>query len=115
MLDFSDGNVQHHAENNVIGNVIWQRYKSNHKAEEVMIKLVVENFDFQISNLKSQKRFWVKTPYTLPYKWLGYFYNKYQWVVKSDVAGLSKLTETFHKVYPQKPISKDELSQWERK
>ena len=28
--------------------------KSDRKAEEVMIELVVENFDFQISNLKSQ-------------------------------------------------------------
>ena len=48
-------------------------------------------------------------------KWLGYTHNKDQWIIKSNVAGSSELTKMFHKIYLQKPTSKDESSQQERK
>ena len=66
---------------------------------------VKEIFDSQIHQRKLQ--------YLV--NWIWYSYNKDQWVVKDNIAGLSELTKMFHKVYSQKPTSKDKLSQWEHK
>ena len=55
--------------------------KDKYKVEEI--------FDSQIHRGKLQ--------YLI--KWLGYSYNKDQWVAKDDVAGFSELTEMFHKIY----------------
>ena len=75
--------------------------------------MVKEKDEYKVKEILDNQIYRGKLQYLV--KWLGYSHDKDQWVIKGNVAGLSELTKTFHKVYPQKPTSKDESSQQERK